>query len=153
MATAVDTITSYAKKDVQGKFGPSTLTIFQTQSGREYSTFKGEIASQANLLIGVPNSVIEYDEVKKGEYTNYYLTGAKAGDGQTANAVATGPSKIQDVSQHSSGAAPTGRNEAIARAVALKAAVDTLPSLGEPTKDPASVIALADFYLTWLQGE
>jgi hypothetical protein len=141
LATAVDTITSYAKKDVQGKFGPSTLTIFQTQSGREYSTFKGEIASQANLLIGVPNSVIEYDEVRKGEYTNYYLTGAKAGDGQTANAAPAAAT-----------VAPSSKDEAIARAVALKAAVDTLPSLGEPTKDPASVIALADFYLTWLQA-
>ncbi len=147
MASTIDTITSYAKKDVQGKFGPSTLTTFQTASGREYATFKGEIASQANLLIGVPNSVIEYDEVKKGDYTNYYLTGAKAGDGQTANTTPATPIPANATF-------PVGdREAAIARAVALKAAVDTLPSLGEPTKDPASVIALADFYLTWLKGE
>ncbi len=147
MATAVDTITSYAKKDIQTKSGkPGTLTIFQTASGREYSTFKGEIASQANLLIGVPNSVIEYDEVKKGEYTNYYLTGAKAGAGQTAN----DPAYVATLAPATPGLA---KDEAIARAVALKAAVDTLPSLGEPTKDPASVIALADFYLGWLKGE
>ncbi len=152
MATAVDTITSYAKKDVQGRNGKFTMTMFQTQSGREYATSKGEIASQAVLLMNQPVE-IEHEVVQKGDYTNYYLQGVK-----TVN----GAAPVPQTDPGPSVAPQSDREDAIARAVALKAAVDTLPSLADIIKDdayagkvrdPAEVLALAEFYLTWLKGE
>ncbi len=148
MATAVDTITSYSKKDVTTRYGQKTVTAFHTVAGKEYSTFKGEIASQAVLLMNQPVE-IEYETQQKGEYTNNYLLGVKTVGGATPVPQADpGPTPEPVTSPYQA-----HKDEAIARAVALKAAVDTLPSLGEPTKDPASVIALAEFYLTWLKGE
>jgi hypothetical protein len=41
---------------------------------------------------------------------------------------------------------------AIAKAVALKAAVDTLPSLEAKLSDPNQVLAIAEAWLTWLEA-
>ncbi len=147
MATATDTITSYSKKDVQGRNGKFTMTMFQTQSGREYATSKGEIASQAVLLMNQPVE-IEHEVVQKGDYTNYYLQGIK-----TANGAAPVPQADPGPIPANATFPQGDRDAAIAKAVALKAATETIKSLGEPVKDPAQVVALSEFYLTWLKGE
>ena len=170
MPTVVDTITKYSSKDVQGKYGPSKLTTFYTQSGLELTTFKAEIASQANMLMNQPVK-IEYEQVQKGEYTNYYLQSVEPAsaanmlmnqqsvepdDGiaplaeNNVTPITSAPSHPSNIDQ--TDFVPSSKDHQIARAVALKAAVDTLPVLEDKsfTSDPAKILALAEFYYEWL---
>ena len=77
MPSTVTTLTEVRTKSGSSARGPWTMTIFKAADGREYTTFKGDLASKANALLN-QTVELEYSERQNGQYTNYDLEGVEA---------------------------------------------------------------------------
>src|SRR5581483_4645917 len=107
------TLNDVESKDVNTRRGLSTVYTLKGSDGRTYTTFDRELAVAASELRG-KTVVFDYVESKNGDFINYNLnavTEAAGGVDIPVQTIAATPSTDKDVS--------------IARAVALKAAVET----------------------------
>ena len=174
MESTVVGIASVESKDINTAKGPGTLFIVKDDLGVEYTTFDRELAVQAAGLKG-HSATIGFDtttNVKPNRqgvdttYTNRYLKTLGAGsvvstpvasehtfDSQvapvptvTAQGVTAPPSGIQAQSSHST------QEESIARAVALKAAVELASNgvLEDPTRN--GIVRIAESFERYLLG-
>jgi len=161
MAEVTARIDSVETYDGVAKSSGKPYTRFTVKAGgRKYDTFRREIAEPAAPLKG-QLAVIVYSERQNGEYTNYDLEGVKAAPGvagatETAaqgtvetQAVSNG-SNVRSVPAASPRSAISDKDVSIARAVALKAAVETATGLQLVDADAGSIITIADTYLPWL---
>jgi hypothetical protein len=169
MESTIVGIQAVESKDINTSKGPGTLFLVKDVLGVEYSTFDKELAVQAAALKG-HNATIGFElstTVKPNRqgvdttYTNRYLKSLSAAGEQAfdstpppyvpvasqGSTVASGASTSIIVSQPTQ----TDREEAIQRAVAIKAAVDSI--VGLELNDWGSVTSLADYYRAWLNGE
>jgi len=116
--------------------GDWSKTVFFASDGREYGTFKADVASKGINLIGQPVKV-EYSENKRGDFTNYVLENVTTQNGAAEPAAAQEPAPatthVHVLPDHGS------KDWQIARAVGLKEAretfqgneIDPLQSLSE----------------------
>ena len=126
MSQITAVIESVTKKDLDG--GKTVYTV--TADGKKYTTFKSDVATAAKALQG-QTAEIARESKQKGEYTNWYINGARP-----VQAAAVIPNT------------PDDKAESIARAVALKAAVDFQAGKGSV----ADVKLAANEFLAWLTG-
>lgn len=117
------------------------LFIVKDQAGTEYSTMKRELAEKARTWKGGP-AMLSFDiKEKPGQsgqmFTNRYLNDVQAA--QTSNG---GGFTIE--APHDS------KREDIARAVALKAAIDLASNGMLDTATPTAITTVADFFFTYL---
>jgi hypothetical protein len=82
MAKTVTTLTEVRIKSGSSARGPWTMSIFKAADGREYTTFKGDLASKANALLN-QTVELEFSESQNGQYTNYDLEDVAATAGPT----------------------------------------------------------------------
>lgn len=146
------TLEDVESKDVNTKRGLGTVYRLKASDGRTYTTFDREIAKTAAELRG-KTVVFDYVQSQNGDFTNYNLNGVKAGTGipEVAN---TDNFATQPVTGFHTGDSVTSKDTSIARAVALKAAVETVvgsdayDTAGVPPDD--TIINIANIYAEWL---
>lgn len=112
--------------------GPWVKTVFTAQGGREYSTFKGDVASKANGFLGQPVNVT-YSEKQNGQYTNYTLEDVASTNGSAPQQQAPAPAP-EEGAQHSPGKEmKIHRQSALDRAITCFgiAGIDPLQNLDE----------------------
>lgn len=129
-------------KAVNGKTTPTGKTVYEIEfsDGKTYATFKQDVAVEARAAIG-SSVTAEVSEQQKGQYTNYYWNGITAKTADPAPVVQWIPGQIQ-------APAPSDKDAQIARAVALKAAVDLVAN-GTPSPELVlEVAAQLEPYLT-----
>ena len=145
MAKTVTTLTGFDTNSGSSAKGPWTLTKFKAADGREYATFKGEIASKAAQLLN-QSVEIEYTEKQNGQYTNYTLEGVEAaGAGEVAVVVSETPA-ASDALTYTSKNDQFRTKEQIMRTDALQG---TLTLFGIIGLDPLSS---ADEFYGWFQS-
>jgi hypothetical protein len=125
MASTTVTLSSPEQRNGTSARGAWTLSLFPASDGRKYQTFDGAIASVVASLIGQP-AVVEYEEEQRNGNTNYVIKAASAATAGTV--VQTAPAAA--VVAHPA-AAPSSKDEQIARAVALKQAFDAFAVAGQ----------------------
>jgi hypothetical protein len=76
---AVIQISEVNSKDVNTSRGTSTVYNIKSSEGKEFSTFKKDLGQAAGKLRG-QWATVEYQEVQKGKYTNYYLDAVRASE-------------------------------------------------------------------------
>jgi hypothetical protein len=135
------TLVDVDSRDVTARGEQTTVYSFKASDGRKYDTFRRDIAVPGSTLRG-KTVVIDYKERKKGEYTNYDLLSIR----EAADAVLLQGFKQEPTPNISS---QSDKDVSIARAVALKAAVETAVGLQIET-DKEGVVAIAGFYADWL---
>lgn len=175
MESTIVGIASVESKDINTAKGPGTLFIVKDDLGVEYTTFDRELAVQAAGLKG-HNATIGFDTTtnvkpnKQGvdtTYTNRYLKTLSSANGATPEIVVersiplqSAPVVIQGVTlplgaTSSIQAQPShsDRESSIARAVALKAAVDLASNgvLNDPTA--SGITSIAKFFEPYLLGK
>jgi len=180
MESTVVGIASVESKDINTKKGPSTLFVVKDAVGTEYSTFDRELAVQAAALRG-QNATIGFDistQVKPNRqgvdttYTNRYLktlgvVGALSAPVQSEQTFDSAPVPVAPVPVQAVTAPPTAtpvstpviqpqqshsdREESIARAVALKAAVE-LAAGGVSDASVDSITVNARYFESYLLG-
>ena len=134
MATKTTTLSKVGAFDGVNKNGkPYVRSVFKDAEGVEWTTFKGEIASQAEALLGQPVE-LEVEETQNGQYVNRNLVSVKAHqNGNTPATVAT-----PDVAQVTQAeyvppavtTGPSAKDRQIAKAVALKLSQEAFVSQG-----------------------
>lgn len=72
MATKVTTLTKVGAFPGNGTYGPYVRSVFKDADGVEWTTFKGELASQADALVG-QTVEMEGNVEQNGQYTNRTL--------------------------------------------------------------------------------
>lgn len=141
------TLNDVDSRDVKVRGEDATVYSFKASDGRKYDTFKREIAVPGSQLRG-RLVVIDFDEVQKGDYTNYKLKGIKLADAGEAGgggfAATANLGTSDDIPRASD------KDTSIARAVALKAAVETAVGLQLMDADSDSILGIADVYAGWL---
>ena len=173
METTIAGIQAVESKDINTSKGPSTLYLIKDNVGVEYSTFTAELAQQAAAYKGSQQPALIGFEIstttkpnKQGvdtTYTNRYLKSlSPAGEQQERTFVSTpqpqAPVASAGLTAPASGIVAqqtaTEKDTAIARAVALKAAVDAcVGGVNDFQGDETGVLDLAERYRGWLQGE
>lgn len=146
MSEVTVTLNDVESRDVTARGEPATVYSFKTSDGRKYTTFKRDVAVPGSQLRG-RLVTIDYKEQQKGEYTNYYLNSIKLADtGEVAETVrvTTADSAVEKVF------GPSDKDTSIARAVALKAAVETAVGLQLGDADQNAIIVIAGVYAEWL---
>ena len=158
MPEATVTLNNIQPKDVTARGEEVTLYEFETSDGRKYTTFKHDIAVAGAKLRG-RLVTIDYGEKpwQKGDKsgTNYYLNSIKAADDGSLGTnggdpgVAVDP-RSDEVTPTYNISTPANKDVSIARAVALKAAVETATGavLDNPTAD--EILEVANLYVDWL---
>lgn len=136
---------------VEGKStSKGTVYEIKIKDGETYSTWDQAVATEARNAVG---SVVTADVAVKqnGKYTNRYWNGFTPAAGAHSNATQTTPTVSAPIPQQPA-STPSDKDAQIARAVALKAAVDMANGglLGEPT--PALVVATAQQFEPYLLG-
>ncbi|HEY6018839.1 MAG TPA: hypothetical protein VIY48_02810 [Candidatus Paceibacterota bacterium] len=135
---------------------PYTVFEVKTTDGKKYSTFKAPLGQMAGALRGQA-VVIQYSEQERNGYTNYTLEGIQPSQsqpvetGQQGVVVQAGP--VSHNLTATASYSTSSKDESIARAVALKAAVDTVTGLQIVDANSSVVLAVADVYRAWLLGE
>lgn len=148
------TLENVESKDVKVRGEDATVYEFKASDGRKYTTFKRDVAVPGATLRGRLVTIV-YTEKKKGDFTNYYLESITAAVGDPGVLVdlrgdAPGTWEKQDAQTESANirSAPD-KDVSIARAVALKAAVES--ATGFIDIDTATdVLNVADVYVDWL---
>lgn len=155
------TLVDVDSRDVTARGEQTTVYSFRCDDGRKYDTFRRDVAVPGSQLRG-KRVVIGYTEKQwdNGEKSgiNYNLNSIKEAAGDPGVAVDlrsdegnfAGPvGPIGSILGYNTGgsAAPTNKDLAIARAVALKAAVETA---SRNDWDYVEIIRIADVYLGWL---
>lgn len=137
------TLEDVESKDVNTRRGLSTVYRLKASDGRTYTTFDDKLAKEGAKYRG-QTVVLDYVESQNGEYTNYNLNGVKAGETPTGIILPTAAPLFS-----ASPANPTqeSRDTSIARAVALKAAVEV--SVGG-ISEGNGVLETANIYVEWL---
>lgn len=133
MSEVTVTLNDVESKDVQARGEDATVYSFKCSDGRKYTTFKRDVAAPGSQLRG-RLVTIGFTEKVNGEYTNYYLNSIKPADTAT-------PPNITSQSD---------KDVSIARAVALKAAVETAVGLEMQAANQGDIIAIANVYAGWL---
>ena len=181
MESTVVGIASIESKDINTAKGPGTLFILKDVVGTEYTTFDRELAVQAAALRGqnatigfdITTNVKPNRQGVDTTYTNRYLKslGAAGASQPSEHTFDPGVTPTPSVPVQAVTAPPTApptatpveaaviptqsshsdREESIARAVALKAAVD-LASSGVLSASIADIIARATSFETYLLG-
>jgi hypothetical protein len=156
MAEIVDTI-----REVETKQLPTGTVIYliKTSGGKEVSTLKRDIAQEAYALVGTTTFAhIDYT-AKKNErgFTNNYLNELTVQQEETIAGPAPfggqpGPSDpppglFDDTVPPSS---DDRRELAIAKAVALKAAVDLMAYFEPQDRTSTNVTGVAEYFAMWL---
>lgn len=140
MPTSKTNLVSYATRDVVTGRGPGKITEFNSIEGIKFSTWNAALASQVKAMLNQP-VIVEYEVKQNAGFTNHYLISV-----HTVDEVL----ETEDTSVVDQTLVPLSRtldkDTQIAKAVALKAAVDT------PLKfsNPQEVIALAKVYEGYL---
>ena len=140
--------------EVQTKTLPTGVVIYIVKAaGKEYSTRDRSLAQIGYRAVG-SDVLLDYDEKKNDKgFTNRYLNHIAPVDGGGPAEAGLPPSGLFDDSEPEvARASGIDKDEQIARAVALKAAVDTLPQLPAEQRTAASVLQIADFYMPFLTG-
>lgn len=143
MPFTTTTLVSHEQKSGSNAKGPWTVNKFKAQDGRQYDTFDKDLAARALERLNVP-SVLEYEEVQKGQYTNYTLTGVAPADSDAAAA----PSAPQTAAPAAGG--EDDRQLRIMRQSALERAILTFNTAGQdPLTHQAELLELADQYIDY----
>ena len=145
MPETIITILDVEGRDVNTSRGPGRVFNVKGSDGRRYSTFNAKLAQEAVALKG-QGAKIEFETRQKGEFTNYDLKALEAASVvQTVETSSNGSQGVTTVPVASQG--PSDKDTQIARAVALKAAVE-LVAAGTAEK---GIFELAEEILSWLQ--
>lgn len=154
MQTVV-TLTGYKSFEGTNARGPWKKNVFTASDGKEFYTFDAVLAGHANsLLVSGQSAAVEYEEeLRDGKYTNYKLTKVEAAN--TTNGSSTFTS-AQPFITPASDPRPqpfneTGKDDRIARAVALKAAIEIFTAIGQdPLLFRGEMLEYAETLLPWL---
>lgn len=146
----VVTIEDVSSRDVNTRNGTKTVYNIKASDGRYYGTFDENNGRKAGTLKG--QSVrLEYsfrESHKDGKtYQNYDLKGIEA------NAFAPSPDvppSAQTVLNLVASQGPSDKDLSIARAVALKAAVETFATGALDLSSAENILAVSDTYVDWL---
>lgn len=151
MSEVTVTLNDVESKDVKVKGDPATVYEFRCSDGNKYTTFKRDIAVPGSQLRG-RLVTIDYTEKQKGDYTNYYLNSIKLADtgdaGLEVNLRGTDGFGSTPIAQGIT--TQEDKNVSIARAVALKAAVETAVGLQLADADSDAILGIANVYAGWL---
>ena len=148
---ATVTIDEVIGRDVNVRGEAKRVFDIKASDGRKYGTFNRKLAEQAGTLKGQVVD-IEYSVRVKGDYTNYSLEGLRASESATASTVATNTSSSSEgvsgalTAPQAPSTTVTSKDEQIARAVALKAAVEVVSS----GYAEGNIFELAGQYTEWL---
>lgn len=148
----VDTISEVRTKELNDG---RTLYLIHDSQGTEYSTTKRELARVA-FQARDSGSSVHLDFVRKTNdrgFTNQYLNEISEIPDSAArgNEPDRQPPGLFDSAEPEPRANPQAEKDlAIARAVALKAAVDTMPLLPESERSVSNIVTAAEFYTDWL---
>lgn len=152
------TLVDVDSRDVTARGEQTTVYSFKCDDGRKYDTFRRDVAVPGSQLRG-KRVVIGYTERPwdNGEKSgiNYNLNSIKEAAGDPGVAVDLrsdeGNFAGPDVIGNSLLAANTSKDISIARAVALKAAVETSNGFSpDASWNAADLLQVADVYLDWL---
>ena len=140
----------------RGREAGTTKAVYNIKAsdGRYYGTFDEDLGKQAGLLRGQTVN-IEYGvrESTKGDkvYTNYDLKGLSASDVSNVSTNTSSPSEGVSVAPVASqGYVSTSKDLQIARAVALKAAVETFATGALEISTAPEILQVADSFTDWL---
>jgi hypothetical protein len=143
MPEATVTLNDVESRDVQSRGETATVYSFKCSDGRKYTTFKRDIAVPGSQLRG-RLVTIGYTEKQNGEFTNYYLNSIKLAD--TGIILPETPV----FTAHPDSPTQEKKDVSIARAVALKAAVETAVGLQLEDASWQTILDIADAYVPWL---
>lgn len=151
MSEVTVTLNDVESKDVIARGEEATVYTFNCSDGRGYTTFKRDVAIPGSKLRN-RLVVLDYSEKawQKGEKSgfNYYLNSIKLADAGVVRGAA-----IQVDALDNRPALITSQSDkdvSIARAVALKAAVETAVGLEMQAANQGDIIAIANVYAGWL---
>jgi hypothetical protein len=151
-------------EDVESRFVPisrgreagTTKPVFNIKAsdGRYYGTFDEDLGKQAGLLRGQTVN-IEYSvrESTKGDktYTNYDLKGLSASDvASVSTNTSSSPQAVSAAPVAAQTYPSTSKDLQIARAVALKAAVETFATGALEISTGPEILQVADSFTDWL---
>lgn len=160
MAEAIVQIEDVESRVVNTRNGQKTVYNISASDGRRYGTFNEDLGRKAGQLRG-QSAVLDYsvrESHKDGKtYTNYDLKDIRANQFAPQNPGIILPEQTEKILQQYT-ASPQittqeDKNVSIARAVALKAAVDL--ASGGVIEDPSKegLILVSEYFTDWLLGK
>lgn len=151
MPESLVTIEDVESKTIPTKYGQKTVWNVKASDGRRYGTFDAELGQLAGRLRGQA-AVIEYRERQKGEYTNYDIEALRASEFNPVAGESRDTPKAQEGVRQAPVASygPSDKDSSIARAVALKAAVELAAGgvIEDPTPD--GLLTVSEVFTDWL---
>ena len=149
---AVVTLTGYKFFEGTNAKGPWKKNVFTSSEGKEFYTFQAPLATQAHAFVtsGQPVAVEYEEELRDGKYTNYKLTAVSVAPDSYG---VPQPTTISSAQYPLSPATLTqeSKEERIARAVALKAAIEIFTAIGQdPILYRSEMLEYADTLTPWL---
>lgn len=122
---------------------PYVKNLFTGADGREYTTFRPEVAQQAVPLLNQP-VMVTYEVKQRGQFTNYDLEAVASANGPAAAPVAQpAPSAPAPAPVVFGGS----KDDQIARSVAIKLAAETVE---QPLENLAQLFAFSDMVARWI---